>query len=198
MTQHEKISKLLDLLDYVKEEVREIQPVFDGIKHNPELPLDLRVDLVSYYHRLKNIGGLLEKPGCVQHIQSPAYEEELAITYAKTLRNLINKVLDQYGSKVRYEKNGEYIYTYSQNHNYDQDIASLTSVVFLIAYDKLDIANYTKEITRLSISLGWLGGIFNFRQILQLKNLIKEKEKDIQTETVRYEFEYAKWKRKNK
>lgn len=195
MTQQEKISKLLDLLDYVKEEVREIQPVFDGIKHNPELPLDLRVDLVYYYTKLKNIGAMLEKPGCLQKFNSINLEEEMANNYAKRLHNIMQRILNDYGSKVRYERDGEIVYTYSEKNDYDPEITSLTSEVYLITYDKIDIENYTKELEALNIGFGW---IFNFRRILQLKNLIKEKEEDIQRETTSYEFKYAKWKRKNK
>lgn len=193
MTQQEKIDRLLDFQDSITEELIEITPMFDGLKHNPELPLDLRIDLVYYYTKLRNIGAMLEKPGCLQKFNTINLEEEMVNNYAKKLHNIMDRILNDYGSKVRYERNGELVYTYSDKNNYDQEITSLTSEVYLIVYDKIDIESYTKELEALNIGFGW---IFNFRRILQLKDLLKEKEEDIQTETVRYEFEYAKWKRK--
>lgn len=195
MTQQEKINRLLDFQDCIKEELVEIIPVFNGLRHNPELPLDLRVDLVYYYTKLKNIGAMLEKPGCLQKFSSINLEEEMANNYAKKLHNMTQRILNDYGSKVRYEKDGEFVYTYSEKNDYDPEISSLTSEVYLITYDKIDIENYTQELESLSKGLGW---IFNFRRISQLKELIKEKEEDIQRETTSYEFKYAKWKRKNK
>lgn len=195
MTQQEKINRLLDFQDCIKEELVEITPMFDGIKHNPELPLDLRVDLVYYYTKLKNIGAMLEKPGCLQRFSSINLEEEMAKNYAKRLHNIMDRILNDYGSKVRYERDGEVVYTYSEKNDYDLEISSLTSEVYLITYDKIDIENYTQELESLNKGLGW---IFNFRRISQLKELIKEKEEDIQRETTSYEFKYAKWKRKNK
>nr|DAN71493.1 MAG TPA: hypothetical protein [Caudoviricetes sp.] len=195
MTQQEKINRLLDFQDCIKEELVEITPMFDGIKHNPELPLDLRVSLVYYYTKLKNIGAMLEKPGCLQRFNSINLEEEMANNYAKILHNLFERTLNDYGHAVRYERNGEFVYTYSEKNDYDPEISSLTSEVYLITYDKIDIENYTQELESLNKGLGW---IFNFRRISQLKELIKEKEEDIQRETTSYEFKYAKWKRKNK
>lgn len=195
MTQQEKIDRLLDFQDCIKEELVEIIPVFNGLRHNPELPLDLRVDLVYYYTKLKNIGAMLEKPGCLQKFNSINLEEEMANNYAKKLHNIMQRILNDYGSKVRYEKDGEFVYTYSEKNDYDPEISSLTSEVYLITYDKIDIENYTQELESLNKGLGW---IFNFRRISQLKELLKEKEEDIQRETTSYEFKYAKWKRKNK
>lgn len=195
MTQQEKIDRLLDFQDSITEELIEITPMFDGIKHNPELPLDLRVDLVYYYTKLRNIGAMLEKPGCLQKFNTINLEEEMVNNYAKKLHNIIDRILNDYGSKVRYEINGEIVYTYSDKNNYDSELSSLTSEVYLIVYDKIDIEDYTKELEALNIGFGW---IFNFRRILQLKELLKEKEEDIQRETASYEFRYAKWKRKNK
>ena len=195
MTQQEKIDRLLDFQDCIKEELVEIIPVFNGLRHNPELPLDLRVDLVYYYTKLKNIGAMLEKPGCLQRFSSINLEEEMANNYAKRLHNIMDRILNDYGSKVRYEKDGEIVYTYSEKNDYDPEISSLTSEVYLIVYDKIDIENYTQELESLNKGLGW---IFNFRRILQLKELLKEKEEDIQRETTSYEFKLAKWKRKNK
>lgn len=195
MTQQEKIDRLLDFQDSITEELIEITPMFDGLKHNPELPLDLRIDLVYYYTKLRNIGAMLEKPGCLQKFNTINLEEEMVNNYAKKLHNIMDRILNDYGSKVRYERDGELVYTYSDKNNYDQEITSLTSEVYLIVYDKIDIESYTKELDALNIGFGW---IFNFRRILQLKELLKEKEEDIQRETTSYEFKYAKWKRKNK
>lgn len=195
MTQQEKIDRLLDFQDCIKEELVEIIPVFNGLRHNPELPLDLRVDLVYYYTKLKNIGAMLEKPGCLQKFNSINLEEEMANNYAKKLHNIMQRILNDYGSKVRYEKDGEFVYTYSEKNDYDPEISSLTSEVYLITYDKIDIENYKQELESLNKGLGW---IFNFRRISQLKELLKEKEEDIQRETTSYEFKLAKWKRKNK
>lgn len=195
MTQQEKIDRLLDFQDSITEELIEITPMFDGLKHNPELPLDLRVDLVYYYTKLRNIGAMLEKPGCLQKFNTINLEEEMVNNYAKKLHNIMDRILNDYGSKVRYERDGEIVYTYSEKNDYDPEITSLTSEVYLITYDKIDIENYTKELESLNIGFGW---IFNFRRILQLKELLKEKEGDIQRETTSYEFKYAKWKRKNK
>lgn len=195
MTQQEKIDRLLEFQDSITEELIEITPMFDGIKHNPELPLDLRIDLVYYYTKLRNIGAMLEKPGCLQKFDTINLEEEMVNNYAKKLHNIMDRILNDYGSKVRYERDGEIVYTYSEKNDYDPEITSLTSEVYLITYDKIDIENYTKELESLNIGFGW---IFNFRRILQLKELIKEKEEDIQRETTSYEFKYAKWKRKNK
>lgn len=193
MTQQEKIDRLLDFQDCIKEELVEIIPVFNGLRHNPELPLDLRVDLVYYYTKLKNIGAMLEKPGCLQKFNSINLEEEMANNYAKKLHNIMQRILNDYGSKVRYEKDGEFVYTYSEKNDYDPEISSLTSEVYLITYDKIDIENYKQELESLNKGLGW---IFNFRRISQLKELLKEKEEDIQRETTSYEFKLAKWKRK--
>lgn len=195
MTQQEKIDRLLDFQDSITEELIEITPMFDGLKHNPELPLDLRIDLVYYYTKLRNIGAMLEKPGCLQKFNTINLEEEMVNNYAKKLHNIMDRILNDYGSKVRYERDGEIVYTYSEKNDYDPEITSLTSEVYLITYDKIDIENYTKELEALNIGFGW---IFNFRRILQLKELLKEKEEDIQRETTSYEFKYAKWKRKNK
>lgn len=195
MTQQEKIDRLLAFQDIILEELVEITPVFDGLKHNPELPLDLRVDLVYYYTKLKNLGAMLEKLTCLQKFNNIDIEEEMVNNYAKSLHNITKRVLSGYGNKVQYEKDGELVYTYSEKNGYDPEIVSLTSEVYLIVYDKIDIENYTKELKSLYIGLGW---IFNFRRIFQLKELIKEKEEDIQRETTSYEFKYAKWKRKNK
>lgn len=193
MTQQEKINMLLDFQDCIKEELVEITPMFNGLKHNPELPLDLRVDLVYYYTKLKNIGAMLEKPGCLQKFNTINLEEEIVNNYAKRLHNIIQRILNNYGSKVRYEKDGEFVYTYSEKNDYDPEISSITSEVYMITYDKIDIENYTQELESLNKGLGW---IFNFRRISQLKELIKEKEEDIQRETTSYEFKYAKWRRK--
>ena len=195
MTQQEKIDRLLDFQDSITEELIEITPMFNGLKHNPELPLDLRVDLAYYYTKLKNIGAMLEKPGCLQNFNTINLEEEMVNNYAKRLHNIIQRILNDYGSKVRYEKDGKFVYTYSEKNDYDPEISSITSEVYLITYDKIDIENYTQELESLNKGLGW---IFNFRRISQLKELIKEKEEDIQRETTSYEFKYAKWKRKNK
>ena len=195
MTQQEKIDRLLDFQDSITEELIEITPLFDSLKHNPKLPLDLRINLVYYYTKLRNIGAMLEKPGCLQKFNTINLEEEMVNNYAKKLHNIMDRILNDYGSKVRYERNGELVYTYSDKNNYDQEITSLTSEVYLIVYDKIDIESYTKELEALNIGFGW---IFNFRRILQLKDLLKEKEEDIQRETTSYEFKYAKWKRKNK
>lgn len=195
MTQQEKIDRLLDFQDSITEELIEITPLFDSLKHNPELPLDLRINLVYYYTKLRNIGAMLEKHGCLQKFNTINLEEEMVNNYAKKLHNIMDRILNDYGSKVRYERNGELVYTYSDKNNYDQEITSLTSEVYLIVYDKMDIENYTKELESLNTGLSW---IFNFRRILQLKELIKEKEEDIQRETTSYEFKYAEWKRKIK